>query len=79
MDKEPWLKMFEINAVWPINGKLNIIHVDNGSDFHSAGLMRGCLQHGIKIEYRPHYGGIIERVIGTMMKPGSYFTRNYFL
>ena len=75
--------MLEINAVWPIHGKPNIIHVDNGSDFHSNALTRGCLQHGIKIEYRPigkpHYGGIIERVIGTMMKlvhtiPGTTFS-----
>lgn len=83
MDKAPWLAMLEINAVWPIQGKPNIIHVDNGSDFHSKALTRGCLQHGIKIEYRPigkpHYGGIIERVIGTMMKlvhtlPGTTFS-----
>lgn len=83
MDKAPWLAMLEINASWPIHGKPNIIHVDNGSDFHSKALTRGCLQHGIKIEYRPigkpHYGGIIERVIGTMMKlvhtlPGTTFS-----
>lgn len=83
MDKAPWLATLEINAVWPIHGKPNIIHVDNGSDFHSNALTRGCLQHGIKIEYRPigkpHYGGIIERVIGTMMKlvhtlPGTTFS-----
>ena len=83
MDKAPWLAMLEINASWPIYGKPNIIHVDNGSDFHSNALIRGCLQHGIKIEYRPigkpHYGGIIERVIGTMMKlvhtiPGTTFS-----
>jgi len=83
MDKAHWLKMLEIDALWPIHGKPNIIHVDNGSDFHSNALTRGCLQHGIKIEYRPigkpHYGGIIERVIGTMMKlihtlPGTTFS-----
>lgn len=83
MDKAHWLKMLEIDALWPIYGKPNIIHVDNGEDFHSNALTRGCLQHGIKIEYRPigkpHYGGIIERVIGTMMKlihtlPGTTFS-----
>ena len=83
MDKAHWLKMLEIDTLWPIHGKPNIIHVDNGSDFHSNALTRGCLQHGIKIEYRPigkpHYGGIIERVIGTMMKlihtlPGTTFS-----
>lgn len=83
MDKASWLQTLEIDALWPIHGKPNIIYVDNGSDFHSNALTRGCLQHGIKIEYRPmgkpHYGGIIERVIGTMMKlvhtlPGTTFS-----
>ena len=83
MDKAPWLAMLDINSSWPIFGKPNIIHVDNGTDFHSNALSRSCLQHGIKIEYRPigkpHYGDIIERVIGTMMKlvhtlPGSTFS-----
>ena len=83
MDKSHWLKMLKIDASWPIYGKPNVIHVDNGVDFHSNALTRGCLQHGIKIEYRPigkpQYGGIIERVIGTMMKlihtlPGTTFS-----
>tara|TARA_B110000503_G_C7147446_1_gene413617 strand:- start:1075 stop:2715 length:1641 start_codon:yes stop_codon:yes gene_type:complete len=83
MDKEPWLAINNIDASWFIHGKPNIIYVDNGSDFHSAALTRGCLQHGIQIEYRPlgkaHYGGIIERVIGTLMQlihtlPGTTFS-----
>ena len=83
MDKELWLTINNIDASWPIHGKPNVIYVDNGSDFHSAALTRGCTQHGIKIEYRPlgkaHYGGIIERVIGTLMKlihtlPGTTFS-----
>ena len=84
MDKEPWLAINNIDASWSIHGKPNIIYVDNGSDFHSAALTRGCLQHGIQIEYRPlgkaHYGGIIERVIGTLMQlihtlPGTTFSK----
>ena len=83
MDKEPWLAINNIDASWSIHGKPNIIYVDNGSDFHSAALTRGCSQHGIQIEYRPlgkaHYGGIIERVIGTLMQlihtlPGTTFS-----
>ena len=83
MDKEPWLAINNIDASWSIHGKPNIIYVDNGSDFHSTALTRGCLQHGIQIEYRPlgkaHYGGIIERVIGTLMQlihtlPGTTFS-----
>jgi putative transposase len=55
--------------------------VDNGADFHSEGLRRGCEVHGIELAFRPrpHYGGIIERVIGTTMQlmhelPGTTFS-----
>ena len=66
-----------------MRGKPNKIYVDNGRDFHSEGLRRGCKVHGIKLEHRPiarpHYGGIIERVIGTAMRmihalPGTTFS-----
>lgn len=83
MDKETWLAIHDIDASWIIHGKPSFIYVDNGSEFHSAAFTRGCAQHGIQIEYRPpgkaHYGGIIERVIGTMMTlvhtlPGTTFS-----
>lgn len=83
MKKDAWLVINDIDVPWPIHGKPKTIHVDNGADFHSAALKRGCEQHGIHMEYRPlgqpHYGGIIERVIGTLMKlvhtiPGTTFS-----
>ncbi len=83
MEKGPWLAMHNIDASWSIHGKPESIYVDNGSDFHSTALERGCAQHGIRIDYRPlgqpHYGGIMERVIGTFMKlvhtlPGTTFS-----
>jgi putative transposase len=55
----------------------------NGAEFHSAAFERGCEQHGIAIHWRPpgqpHFGGIVERVIGTLMKqvhelPGTTFS-----
>ena len=53
-------------------GKPETIHVDNAKEFYSDALERGCEQHGITPDYRPkaqpHFGGIIERVIGTAMK-----------
>ena len=82
-DKELWLTERNIKADWPIWGKPEGIYVDNGKDFHSEALIRGCEAHGIKIEYRPigkaHYGGIVERVIGTLMQlihqiPGTTFS-----
>lgn len=68
---------------WPMYGKPVSIHVDNAKEFYSEALERGCEQHGITLDYRPkeqpHFGGIIERVIGTAMKkahelPGTTFS-----
>ena len=70
-------------GVWPVAGKPPRIGVDNGAEFHSAAFERGCAQHGITIDWRPpgrpHFGGIVERVIGTMMElvhalPGTTFS-----
>jgi len=83
IDKRPWLERIGVGVEWSMFGKPKVINVDNGSEFHSEALKRGCEVHGIKITYRPvgspHYGGIIERVIGTMMKmvhelPGTTFS-----
>lgn len=68
---------------WPMYGKPELISLDNAPEFYSDALERGCDQHGIKREFRPknqaHFGGIIERVIGTAMKmshelPGTTFS-----
>jgi putative transposase len=82
-NKAAWLFEYEIDAEWPLHGKPECIHVDNGAEFHGEAFERGCAQHGIKIHYRPpgkpHYGGIVERVLGTLMKlvheiPGTTFS-----
>ncbi|MFZ2316106.1 MAG: Mu transposase C-terminal domain-containing protein [Gammaproteobacteria bacterium] len=82
-DKDTWLSDRKINTSWPIWGKPDVIYVDNASEFHSEALQRGCDAHGIQIKYRPiaqpHFGGIVERVIGTMMQhihqlPGTTFS-----
>jgi putative transposase len=82
-DKDHWLTERNITGSWPIWGKPDSVHVDNAQEFHSEALQRGCDVHGIKIEYRPlgqpQFGGIVERVIGTMMQlvhqlPGTTFS-----
>jgi putative transposase len=83
-NKEEWLKKYDLDIqCWPIWGIPSSIYVDNAKEFHSEALERGCEAHGIKIEYRPvkspHYGGIVERVIGTLMNlihqlPGTTFS-----
>ena len=56
---------------WPMFGLLKRMLVDNGPDFHGVALQRGCSEYGITLSYRPvrqpHFGGHIERLIGTMM------------
>jgi putative transposase len=82
MAKAPWLELRGIDAAWPLHGKPERIAVDNAREFKSAAFERGCAQHGIAIDYRPpgqpHYGGVVERVIGTLMRlahilPGTTF------
>ena len=70
-DKAAWLADRGIDAEWPLQGKPEWIGVDNAREFKSQAFQRGCDQHGIVIAYRPpgqpHYGGVVERVLGTMM------------
>ena len=81
MDKAAWLERIGAACTWPMSGKPKRLFVDNGADFHSEGLRRGCEVHGIELAFRPrpHYGGIVERVIGTTMQlihelPGTTFS-----
>lgn len=81
--KESWLTERSIDGVWPVYGIPERLHLDNAKEFRSEALKRGCEQYGIAIDYRPvrtpHYGGHIERLIGTMMGkvhllPGTTFS-----
>jgi putative transposase len=60
-----------------------LIYVDNGADFRSHAMMRGCEEHHIELDWRPigtpHYGGHIERLCGTLNShihalPGTTFS-----
>jgi len=82
-DKRAWLERLGVEAAWPMSGKPRELYMDNASEFKSEALRRGCEQHGIKLSYRPlglpHFGGIVERLIGTMMEmvhelPGTTFS-----
>jgi putative transposase len=54
-----------------VAGLPGTIHVDNGADFRSHAFERARRDNGIKIGWRPpgtpHFGGHIERLIGTQM------------
>jgi putative transposase len=81
--KDSWLAERGIEANWSMSGLPERLLVDNGPEFHSDALTRGCEQYGIALDYRPvrtpHFGGHIERLIGTMMGkvhllPGTTFS-----
>ncbi len=83
LPKANWLAARGIDGDWPVEGVPERLHLDNAKEFHSEALQRGCDQHGIAVDYRPvrtpHYGGHIERLIGTMMGkvhllPGTTFS-----
>jgi putative transposase len=83
LPKQQWLAERKIDAEWPVHGIFSRLHLDNAKEFRSEALRRGCEQYGIAIDYRPvrtpHYGGHIERLIGTMMGkvhllPGTTFS-----
>lgn len=83
-DKRAWLERLGLVEVsWPMAGKPGELYLDNAAEFKSEALRRGCEEHGITLRYRPpgrpHYGGIIERVLGTLMEmvhelPGTTFS-----
>lgn len=68
--KVAWLKDRGIEADWPMFGKMDVLHVDNGPDFRSEALKRGCEEHGIVLAHRPvkhpKYGGTVERLFKTL-------------
>jgi putative transposase len=83
LPKDGWLAARRVDGTWPMFGLPKCLHLDNGQDFHSHALSRGCDQYGIELQYRPvktpRYGGHIERLIGTFMGkvhllPGTTFS-----
>jgi transposase InsO family protein len=71
LPKAQWLARNTLDLAWPMHGLPHTLHLDNGAEFHSRALKRGCQQHGVRINYRPpatpRFGGHIERLMGTLM------------
>jgi len=82
-EKDKWLADRKLELPWPVAGLPRSVHVDNGSDFRGHDFTRALEDFGVKVIHRPiarpHYGGHIERLIGTTMGalhllPGSTFS-----
>jgi len=72
LPKELWLEKIGVDAEWPCWGKMNTIHLDNAKEFRGNMLKKACKNYNINIEFRPvatpHWGGHIERLLGTFAK-----------
>ena len=70
--KDKWLAKHNVASEWPCWGLPKTIHLDNAKEFRGNMLQRACKEYGINLEWRPvarpHFGGHIERLVGTLMK-----------
>ncbi len=70
--KTDYLKLIGVESVsYPFYGKPELVHVDNAAEFRSPKFVKALSMNNIKVEWRPigkkHWGGIVERLIGTFM------------
>jgi putative transposase len=72
LPKDAWLAARHITGSWPCWGFPATIHVDNAKEFRGQMLQRACEQYGMTVQWRPvatpHYGGHIERLLGTVLE-----------
>nr|WP_315155672.1 Mu transposase C-terminal domain-containing protein [uncultured Flavobacterium sp.] len=83
LPKEIWLEKIGVKSSWSVWGFMQTIHVDNAKEFRGNMLKMACKNYNINLEFRPiatpHFGGHIERLLGTFSKhihdlPGTTFS-----
>lgn len=81
--KREFLAARGVSGDWPVWGVMSVVFSDNGKEFRGGVLQRACEEYAIDLQYRPvtlpHFGGIIERYMGTMANevrklPGTTFS-----
>ncbi|WP_173175341.1 Mu transposase C-terminal domain-containing protein [Pseudomonas tohonis] len=64
---------------YPFYGVPTVIHMDNAKEFRSTKFQAACKRNLITPQWRPlgrkHYGGHVERLIGTFMTTKVHFLR----
>ena len=83
LPKEIWLEKIGVKAEYPVWGFMNTIHMDNAKEFRGNMIKMASKNYNINLEFRPiatpHFGGHIERLLGTFSKeihdlPGTTFS-----
>lgn len=71
LPKDKWLSedVGLPNVEWPCWGVMGILHMDNAREFRGEMIKEACMEYDIDPQFRPvktpHYGGHIERYMGT--------------
>ncbi|KUJ74392.1 hypothetical protein AVO42_02995 [Thiomicrospira sp. XS5] len=69
LDKKQWLLDHDVKGDWPAFGTMDLIHTDNGKEFHSNSLKKACDTYQISMTKRPartpRYGPHVERSFKT--------------
>lgn len=83
LPKDTWLARHDITTPWPVWGIMETVHADNAKEFRGSMLHKACEEYRIALHWRPvarpHFGGHIERLLGTLNHeihtlPGSTFS-----
>ncbi|CRX68678.1 unnamed protein product [Stenotrophomonas maltophilia] len=81
--KSDYLRELGVEGDWPVWGQIGTLHADNAREFKCKAVNRGCQANHIDMQWRPvkkpHYGGHIERYMGTVATemrniPGATFS-----
>lgn len=81
--KREYLAELGVTGEWPVWGRMDVIHSDNGKEFRGQVLRRACENYGIDLQWRPvmlpHMGGHVERLMGVAANeirklPGTTFS-----
>jgi putative transposase len=71
MPKEPLIEALGLDIAYPMHGQFRRLHADHAAPHRAESFRRACLANGIDPDIRPrgpaHFGGHIERLIGTMV------------
>ena len=83
LPKDGWLTALGVSNPWPLYGVPVTVHADNGKEFRGSMISRAAEQYRFRMEWRkvktPHWGGHIERLLGTFNRevhalPGTTFS-----
>lgn len=71
LPKEPLIQGLGAEISYPMYGQFKRLHADHAAPHRAESFRRACLANGIDPDIRPrgpaHFGGHIERLIGTMV------------